>query len=40
LPNRPAALLEKHPRGREVLQKYSEMRLKGIIDTVISNSVE
>ena len=35
-----AALLEKHPRVREVLQKYSEMRLKGTIETVISKSVE
>jgi len=35
-----AALIEKHPRVREVLQKYSEMRLKGTIETVISKSVE
>jgi len=35
-----AALLEKHPRVRDVLQKYSEMRLKGTIETVISKSVE
>jgi CRP-like cAMP-binding protein len=35
-----AALLEKHPRVREVLQKFSEMRLKGTIETVISKSVE
>jgi cAMP-dependent protein kinase regulator len=35
-----AALLEKHPRVREVLQKYSEMRLKGTIETVISKAVE
>ena len=33
-------LVEKHPRVREVLQKYSEMRLKGTIETVISKSVE
>ena len=35
-----SALLQKHPRVREVLQKYSEMRLKGTIETVISKSVE
>jgi cAMP-dependent protein kinase regulator len=33
-------LVEKHPRIREVLQQYSEMRLKGTIETVISKSVE
>ena len=33
-------LIQKHPRVREVLQKYSEMRLKGTIETVISKSVE
>lgn len=33
-------LIEKQPRVRDVLQKYSEMRLKGTIETVISKSVE
>jgi cAMP-dependent protein kinase regulator len=33
-------LIEKHPRVRDVLQKYTEMRLKGTIETVISKSVE
>ncbi len=33
-------LIQKHPRVRDVLQKYSEMRLKGTIETVISKSVE
>ncbi len=33
-------LIQKHPRVREVLQKYSEMRLKGTIETVISKSAE
>ena len=31
-------LIEKHPHVRDVLQKYSEMRLKGTIETVISKS--
>ena len=33
-------LISKHPHVRDVLQKYSEMRLKGTIDTVISKSME
>lgn len=33
-------LVAKHPRVRDVLQKFSEMRLKGTIETVISKSVE
>lgn len=33
-------LIQKQPRVRDVLQKYSEMRLKGTIETVISKSVE
>jgi len=33
-------LVEHHPNVRDVLQKYSEMRLKGTIETVISKSVE
>jgi cAMP-dependent protein kinase regulator len=35
-----AELIQKQPRVRDVLQKYSEMRLKGTIETVISKSVE
>ena len=31
-------LIEKHPRVLDVLQKYSEMRLKGTIETVIGKS--
>ena len=33
-------LISKHPHVRDVLQKYSEMRLKGTIETVISKSVQ
>jgi CRP-like cAMP-binding protein len=33
-------LIQKHPRVRDVLQQFSEKRLKGTIDTVISKSLE
>lgn len=33
-------LIDKHPHVRDVLQQYSEMRLKGTIETVISKSIE
>lgn len=33
-------LIARHPHVRDVLQKYTEMRLKGTIETVISKSAE
>ncbi|MDA8099658.1 MAG: cyclic nucleotide-binding domain-containing protein [Nitrospiraceae bacterium] len=33
-------LIDKHPHVRDVLKDYSEMRLKGTIETVISKSVD
>jgi tetratricopeptide (TPR) repeat protein len=33
-------LISKHPHVRDVLQKYSEMRLKGTMETVISKSMQ
>ena len=33
-------LISKHPRVKDVLQKYSEMRLKGTIETVFNKSMQ